>query len=164
MVRSEAKTIICAPKDEQAQIDLMSRFYWRLLSTQEVRQLDSHIERRGENLYSVTRNMHYVKLAFQRERNIPHYEMIKKLEKDYNALPIPKFPKIFPWSNGSASGCLLWVMVLLLWPVSLPLWILYMIFIYPLNRSKAKREYNQLIISRQEIMERLDYIEGLEAA
>ena len=163
MARSEAKTIICSPKDEQSQIDLMSRFYWRLLSTQDVRQLDSHIEQRGENLYSVTKDMHYVKLAFQRENSIPNYEMIKNLEKDYNALPIPKFPKLFPWSGGAAGGCL-WLVAILFFPVSLPLWILYAVFLYPLNLSKAKREYDQLVISRQEIMERLDHIDGLEAA
>jgi hypothetical protein len=158
MARSEAKTIVCSPKDEQTQIDLMSRFYWKLLSTQEVRQLDSHLELRGENLYSVTKDVRYVKLAFQRETDIPHYEMIKGLEKDYNALPIPKFPKILP-----INGCLFVGLSVVLWPITLPLWLVYLIFFYSLNKSKAQREYDQLVISRQEIMERLDHIEKLPA-
>lgn len=64
-----------------------------LLSSQEIKTVDSHLEQRGEKIYSVTNSETYVKLIFQRDIDIPNIEKIKELEKQYFALEYKKMPK-----------------------------------------------------------------------
>ena len=37
MGRTESKSIQCHPSDEQEQIDLMQKFHWSLMSSQEIK-------------------------------------------------------------------------------------------------------------------------------
>ena len=155
-VRRESKVIQCHSKDEQSEIDFMQRFYWNLQSTQTVHSIDSHTERRGENLYSVTESIRYVKLHFSRGLDTPHLDKIKKLEDEYSRLPIPKFPKLFP------GGWVLWLLLFIFsFGILIFLWVAYLVFVYSLKRSRAQREYEQYQINRHEILERMEYIDQL---
>lgn len=44
---AESKSIQVHPRDEQSQIDLMQKFHWSLLNSQEVKTIDNHLERRA---------------------------------------------------------------------------------------------------------------------
>lgn len=155
-VRKESKLLQCHPRDEQNEVDFMQKFYWNLQGTQTVQTIDNHLEKRGANLYSVSNQQRYVKLHFSRELDIPHLDKIRALENEYALLPIPKFPKLFP------GGGLLWgVLFFFSFGMLIPLWLVYVIFVYALKKSRAQREYQQYEISRHEIMERLEHIERL---
>lgn len=71
----------------------MSTFGWRLKSSQEINSKESHLERRGDELYSVTTKENYVKLLFERDTGMKNYARLVQLEKQYNAL-LATSPKI----------------------------------------------------------------------
>lgn len=97
MSRTESISIQTHPDDEQEQINLMQMFHWNLLSSQEIKTLDSGLERRGDTIYSVTKSENYVKLVFQRELNTPNLDKIKELEDEYFSLDYPNSPGL-KWS------------------------------------------------------------------
>lgn len=70
VLRTESKVVQVRPEDEQQQIDFMHQFYWNLLSSQEIRSIDNHLETRGDNLYQVTKIDHYVKLVERFHNNL----------------------------------------------------------------------------------------------
>ena len=90
MARTESKSIQVHPNDEQNVIDFMQKFGWNLLSTQEIKTKDSHLEQRGDSIYSVTESEHYTKLAFSRDLDMPHLKEIKAIEDEFNNLPSPE--------------------------------------------------------------------------
>lgn len=94
MPRTESITIQVHPSDEQSQINLMQRFHWSLLSTQEIKTIDNHLERRGDKIYQVTNSENYIKLAFSRELNLPNLDEVRRLEKEYFSLPTPVYPSM----------------------------------------------------------------------
>lgn len=44
MGRTESKVIQVAPENEQYMIELMEKFHWNLMNSQEVNAKDSHLE------------------------------------------------------------------------------------------------------------------------
>ncbi len=72
------------PDSEQATIDLMTTFGWILQSSQEINTKDSHLEKRGNDLYSVTETQNYVKLVFTRDNKMENYAEVSQLEREYN--------------------------------------------------------------------------------
>ena len=86
MSRMENKSISVAPKYEQETIEIHNRFGWLLVSTQEIYNQDSHIERRGDSLYNVTETENYVKLMFTRDKDMPNYNEIVSVEQKYYSL------------------------------------------------------------------------------
>ena len=72
-----------APSDEQSTINVMSHFGWNVKSSQEINVQDSHLERRGDAIYNVTKKENYVKLVFERNTAIPNYNQLVALEKEY---------------------------------------------------------------------------------
>jgi len=89
MARTESKSIQVHPSDEQSQIDLMQKFHWNLQSSQEINTKDSHLEKRGDKIYSVTTTNCYVKLVFTRDLNYPNLDKVKKLENEYFSISFP---------------------------------------------------------------------------
>ncbi len=79
----ENKSISVAPSEEQGQIDLMACFGWELKSSQELNVKESHQERRGDDIYSVTTQENYVKLVFSRDTKMENYTKITAYEKKY---------------------------------------------------------------------------------
>ena len=157
VVRTESKVVQVRPEDEQQQIDFMHQFYWNLLSSQEIRSIDNHLETRGDNLYSVTQTDHYVKLAFSRDVKTPHLDKIKNLENEFFSLPIPKYPKLFP-----GSGCLWAILFVCTFFVLVPFWCIYFVVKYLPDKARAERQIKQLQIDRQEIKERLKQYETID--
>jgi hypothetical protein len=95
MARTESKSIQVHPYDEQAQIDLMQKFHWNLLNSQEVKTVDNRLERRGDSIYQVSNSEHYVKLTFSRDLDLPNLDEIKRLEQKFFSLPHPNYPSAF---------------------------------------------------------------------
>mgnify|MGYP007101875896 CR=1 FL=1 len=83
MARLESKSVTCSPESENSTIDLYQEFGWVLQSSQEVFNKDSHLEDRSGTTYSVTQTTNYVKLIFSRDKDMPYYEQIAQLERDY---------------------------------------------------------------------------------
>lgn len=79
----ESKSVQVHPASENSTIDLWQNFGWTLQNSQEVNTAESHLERRGDDLYSVTNTQNYVKLVFQRDTSMPNYARIKELEGKY---------------------------------------------------------------------------------
>lgn len=95
MARTESKSIQVHPRNEQAQIDLMQKFHWSLLNSQEIKTIDNHMETRGDDLYQVTNTEHYIKLTFSRDLELPNLNEVKRLEQEYFSLRYPTYPKAF---------------------------------------------------------------------
>ena len=94
MARTESFSIQVHPNDEQNQINLMQRFHWNLLSSQEIKTVDSSLEKRGDKIYSVTKSENYIKLVFQRDLDVPNINKIKELESEYFSLEYPPKPSV----------------------------------------------------------------------
>ena len=95
MARTESKSIQVHPYDEQSQIDLMQKFHWNLLNSQEIKTVDNRLERRGDSIYQVSNTEHYVKLVFSRDLDEPNLDKIKRLEQEFFSLPYPTYPRAF---------------------------------------------------------------------
>jgi hypothetical protein len=84
------ETITVHPDHVQESMDEHQIFGWDVLSNQEVKTVDSHLEDRGGDLYSVTKTEHYIRLTYQRDlSSIPHYQELAALDKEYFAVPSP---------------------------------------------------------------------------
>ena len=79
----ETKTLTVNPNAEQDTIDLLASFGWNLKSSQEIKNKDSHLERRGDDIVSVTETEHYIKLVFDRDTKRDNYDRLKELENTY---------------------------------------------------------------------------------
>lgn len=49
----EIKSTQVTPSNEEATIQLWQNFGWQFVSSQEVNNTDSHLERRGDEIYNV---------------------------------------------------------------------------------------------------------------
>lgn len=157
MARTESKSIQVRPVDEQQQIDFMQHFYWNLLSSQEIKNIDNHLETRGDSLYQVTKTEHYVKLVFSRDMDITNLDKIKKLETEFFSIPQPKYPKLFPvlpWWG--------WGISVLFYGIGLIVWLGYYFMKYKPDKDLADRHAKQLDIDRHEILERLKQYEHID--
>ncbi len=79
----EIKTMDVDNSQEAEAIEFYLQFGWNLKSSQRVYNQDSHLERRGDSIYSVTNTTNYTKLVFERDKNGPHYEEIVALENEF---------------------------------------------------------------------------------
>lgn len=86
MARLETKSISVDPKKETSTITLYSKFGWTLISSQEIFSRDSHLERQGDDIVSVTETTNYVKLVFQRDKDMPYYNEVAALDNEYHKL------------------------------------------------------------------------------
>ncbi|KAF0140558.1 MAG: hypothetical protein FD122_2358 [Stygiobacter sp.] len=150
MARTESVSFQVHPNNEQAQIDLMQKFHWSLLNSQEIKTIDNHLERRGDDIYQVSSSEHYVKLTFNRELDLPNLNDIKRLEQQYNSLPYPTYPKLFPIS--------IWVWIILAFVYGLGVvgWILYFILSYKPKKEEADNISISNSRKRQEILTELE--------
>jgi hypothetical protein len=150
MARTESTTIQVHPDDEQSQIDLMQKFHWSLLNSQTIDKTDSHLERRGDKIYSVTESTRYVKLAFSREVDLPNLTEVKKLESEYFALKFPEFPKLFPVS------IILWLVMAIFYGIGIALWLLYFFVSYSPKKKTADEQLESINRRRNEILNELN--------
>jgi len=99
-----------------------------------------------ENIYSVTKTEHYVKLTFSRDIDLPNLNEIKKLETAYFGLPSPYYPKLFP------IHFVLWIVLTLFYGLGVVIWILYFFLSYSPKTAEAKRISQSNAQKRREIL------------
>jgi hypothetical protein len=150
MGRTESTSFQVHPNDEQSQINIMQKFHWSLLGTQEIKTVDSHMEQRGDSIYSVTKSEHYVKLSFSRELELPNLKEIKQLEQQYNGLPHPVYPTLFPVSIW------LWVVGAFVYGIGIIGWAAYFFLLYSPKKKAADTLAEQNQKKRNEIMNELE--------
>jgi len=99
----ETKFIEVEPSTTEETIELWQKFGWELVGApQEVLSQTSgtsHLERRGDDIYQVTTSgttTHYVKITFQREKNMPNYAELVRLEEAYYTESYAKPDKPLP--------------------------------------------------------------------
>jgi hypothetical protein len=146
MARTESITFQCHPDDEQEQINLMQKFHWSLSNNQTIKTVDSHLEQRGDSIYSVTNSEHYVKLTFSREVDLPNLSEIKKLEAAYFGLPVPQYPKLFP------IHIILWGVLAIIYGLGVVIWLLYFFLSYRPKKKTADRISQENAEKRREIL------------
>jgi hypothetical protein len=144
MARTESKSIQVHPVDEQKQIDLMQKFHWSLLSSQEIKNVDSHLERRGDSIYSVTESEHYIKLVFSREIDLPNLDKIKCLENEFFAIrdPILSLPPLVPL--GFFGGLVLFGLTFL-YGLGILIYLAYYFKYYAPKKKEIEGTYNTTI-------------------
>jgi len=125
-----------------------------LLSTQEIKVQDSHLEGgtswSGEKtIMSVTKTEHYIKLAFSRDLDLPNLKEIKQLEDKYFSLPLPNYPKLFPISIW------LWVVGAFIYGIGIIGWIIYFFVSYKPKKEIADKTQADLVRNRAQILNEL---------
>ena len=152
MARTETKSIQVHPDGEQKLIELMQKFHWSLLSSQEVKTKDSHLEENwsGDKITSVTKTEHYIKLVFSRDLDLPNLQEIEQIEKKYFSLPIPEYPKLFPVSIW------MWVIGVFLYGIGIIVWLIYFFVSYKPKKEIADKKHADLVRNRTQILEEVE--------
>jgi hypothetical protein len=89
----EFKTLNVSPGRENEAIEFWQHFGWELMGApQEIYSKDSHLEKDGDKINSVTETTHYIKLSFQRDTAMNNYSALASLQKEYEAIPNAPFP------------------------------------------------------------------------
>lgn len=89
MARTETRSVQVAPQYEQSTIDIYERFGWTCVSAQTVSNKTGYLERdkNDENVINqVVESETYVKLMFNRDRDMDYYREIVDCERRYNEL------------------------------------------------------------------------------
>lgn len=151
--RVETRVVDVAPHHEQSMIDLMARFKWRLKSSTPVKTKDTHLEQRGDKIYSVTETEDYIHLVFERDLDDPNIRRVKALEAEYYSIVIPSIP-------GYTGPIVLMILsafslfgALIVWPLCI--W-------WMTNISKRKKEAELVIpklrARQQDILQEVDQL------
>lgn len=93
--RVETRVMNVHPSQEQNTIDLMQRFKWGLKSSQLIKTKDTHLERRGDETWSVTETEEFVHLVFERDLDDPNINKIQALEAEFLSIRLPQMPSYF---------------------------------------------------------------------
>lgn len=148
MARTESKSMQVHPDEEQKLIELMQKFHWSLLSSQEVKTKDSHLEENwsGDKIMSVTETEHYIKLVFSRDLDLPNLREIKQIENKYFSLPLPDYPKLFPVSIW------MWVIGAFIYGIGIIGWFIYFFVSYKPKKEIADKRHEDLVRNRTQIL------------
>lgn len=117
MAMKEFKSFSVLPSEEEDTIKLWQTFGWELVGApQEIYNKDSNLERKGDDIYSVTTTTHYIKLTFERDPERKNYDELKSLETQYYDLKDPYYPynkpKIFFGTLITIICVVLWIVIL----------------------------------------------------
>ena len=140
----ETKFIQVHPDVVEATIKDWQMFGWEMIGApQEIYNKDSHIEQRGERQYSVTETTHYVKITFQRDNKMPHYDELVDLEKRYNSLPcnIPQYEPEKP-KKFSIGWIIFAILGICLYVIPGVIIIVYRLVTYPGKLENWQYEYD----------------------
>lgn len=145
MARLETKSISVSPEFEQKTISTYERFGWTCAGSQTVDTKDSHLERKGDDLVSVTERSNYVKLLFQRDKDMPHYNELVSCESRYYQMT-ENMPKMKDRRILIVAGIICFVLFLLLIEDGFPGVIFLVlsavsIFFYVKNYKSAKATF-----------------------
>jgi len=151
MARTESKSMQVHPDNEQELIELMQKFHWSLLSSQEINVKDSHLKENwsGDKIMSVTETEHYIKLVFSRDLDLPDLKEIKQIENKYFSLPLPDYPKLFPLSIW------LWVVGAFVYGIGVVAWLIYFFVSYKPKKATADKTHADLVRNQAQILDEL---------
>ncbi|MCG2720465.1 MAG: hypothetical protein L6290_00395 [Thermodesulfovibrionales bacterium] len=149
MARTESKSMQVHPAEEQKLIELMQKFHWSLLSSQEVKTKDSHLEQNwsGDKIMSVTETEHYIKLVFSRDLDLRNLQEIKKIENKFFSLSTPEYPKLFPVSIW------MWAIGALVYGIGIIGWLIYFFVSYKPKKDMADKTQEDLVRNRAKLLE-----------
>ncbi|MBP7147030.1 MAG: hypothetical protein KBD01_05760 [Acidobacteria bacterium] len=150
MSRTESVSFQVHPDDEQSQIELMQRFHWSLLSSQEVKTVDNHLERRGDSVYQISNTERYVKLTFSRPLDLPNLNQIRQIEAQFNSLEMPKYPRLFPGSIW------LYLFLALFWGAGVVIWLVYFIAGYLPKKKQADQVAQETLATRTRLLAQVE--------
>lgn len=100
----ESKAIQVHPALENDTIETYEAFGWELMSSQTIDKQDTHLENSFGVINSVTEYEKYVKLTFRRNKKMPSYAEICKLEDEYYSAVCtsePNEPSVIPLVAGA---------------------------------------------------------------
>lgn len=80
----EYKTMKINPSDLNSVLNVRACFGWELGSQQEINTKDSHLERHGDKIYSVTESENYTNITLKRDDRMPNRNRLVTLEKTYD--------------------------------------------------------------------------------
>lgn len=89
----ESKKLIVAPGEETYYVNTYACFGWELVSSQEIKVKDSHVENRGGTLYSVTESENYVNIMLSRDTQIPNYEKLNGFQNRFETASSSRRPR-----------------------------------------------------------------------
>ena len=107
----ETKFIEVEPNEVESTIEIWQNFGWELIGApQEIYNKTTHRTQETDKHYSTeyTSTTHYVKITFQREKSMPHYDELVQLENVYYTSP-PSAPS--EPIKSSAFGCLWFILI-----------------------------------------------------
>lgn len=112
----ETRSMDIEPYMEEDIIKIMEDFGWQVQNSQRVYSKDSHNEVRDYGtligIKTVTETTDFIKITFSRDRAMPHYSELKKLNDEYEALvPFEYLPE--------PERDMRWFSDLLFWPTTL---------------------------------------------
>lgn len=112
----ESISIKVAPNEEQYMINAYQKFGWQLHSSQEIYSRTMGNEISEEKITSVTETTNYIKLVFSRDKNMPNYEQIVALEKEFHAVQMPKKKSddLCFWGKVSAFVAVVFIAIILI--------------------------------------------------
>lgn len=103
MAKIETKSVSVLPREEQDVIKFYEKFGWTVQSSQEIFNRDTRDEVRkntmgDDELWNVTTTTNYVKIIFQRDKEIDNYKKLCELQEEYetNEFIFKKAPGIMP--------------------------------------------------------------------
>ena len=94
----ETKFIKCSPSETNETIELWQSFGWELMGApQEIFNQNTRLTGRSEEKETyTTTTTNYVKITFQRDKNMPNYAELVDLEQEYENIPSPpRYPNRF---------------------------------------------------------------------
>lgn len=150
MSRTESKVMKVHPDREQSTIEFMQTFHWNLSNSQHIKTKDTHLEERGDKIYSVTETEHYVNLTFSRNLDAPNMERIRALETEYHRIE-SQLP-VIPEKSGFIVPIIVCFFLTMFWGLG----ILIAIFWIPsiVANNKRVEEERPGIVARRDEMER----------
>ncbi|WP_295214924.1 hypothetical protein [Ruminococcus sp.] len=88
------KTLNVPPASESSAIQFWTSFGYELFGNQEVRFSETDVNQNiwTDNIEVTKKDTHYIKLSFQRDTSISHYEELKQLEQEVKNIPEPVEP------------------------------------------------------------------------
>jgi hypothetical protein len=156
----ETRFIEVGPDEVNKIIDVWATFGWELLGApQEINYSTTHRTQETDDHYSseYTTTTNYVKITFQRDKEIKNYSQLASFQSDYEAVPRPGVP---PSRFGifKLFGIPIWIIVsiigLLLYVVPGVLIIIWRCVSYSKKNKQWDAEYDNMIKKREEILEK----------
>ena len=154
----ETRFIEVSPDEVNKIIDVWATFGWELLGApQEINYSTTHRTQETDDHYSseYTTTTHYVKVTFQRDKEIKKYSQLASLQNEYEAVPRPGTP---PSRFGyfKVGPIPIWLLLgligLVIYVVPGVLIIVWRCVSYSKKNKQWDADYDNMIKKREEIL------------